>query len=884
MPDQPENGAAASVNNLPLFAANERIAKINVADEIKNSFLDYSMSVIISRALPDARDGLKPSQRRLLYAMFNDLSLLPNRKHLKCARIVGETMGKYHPHGDQAIYPTLVHMAQPWAMRDILVDGQGNFGSVEDDPPAAMRYTEARLTHLGAILMEDLDRDTVDFVPSYDEENQEPTVLPAAFPNLLVNGGTGIAVGMATNMAPHNLGEVIDAICAQIDHPEITIPQLMKHIKGPDFPTGCMICGLDGIKDYFTTGRGTVRIRGKAGIEQLKGGREQIVITEIPYNVNRAELVSRIAELVNEGEIKEFKDISAVRDESDENTRVVVELKRDAIAKVVINNLYRHTSLETTFSINALAIDHGRPKTLNLKEQINCYIEHRREVILRRTRYELRKAEERAEILEGYLIALANLDEFIRIIRNSANRDEARVKLMAFDFTRAQVERLGILIRSEARLVNGRYSFSEVQANAILDLRLYQLTGLEREKVKGEYDELLSRIKDLLDILAKESRVFSIIKAELRVIKQKHATPRLTELVADEGDIAIEDLIANEGVIITITHNGLIKRTNISAFRAQRRGGRGVVGMTTREVSAVEGEAADFIEHLFSASTHDYLMFFTNTGRVYVERVHEIPDMGRNAKGRSIANLLELQSGEKIAALIRIEARYGANKEDLTWKDGGYLFFATQKGTVKKTPLEDFGNVRKGGIIAISIEPGDTLINVKLTNGHNEVVLITREGMSIRFSEEDVRSMGRPAAGVRGIDLEKTDQVVASALVVSDATLLVAGENGLAKRTIFDEYRLQGRGGKGIITMKVTDRTGPVVGALTVRDEDQIMCITTGGQMVRTGVKDIRETGRNAMGVKLINLEENDRLQAIAPVISEEKEEGGEASQPEALL
>jgi DNA gyrase subunit A len=862
-PEEPKTAGAT-----PLFAPNEKVEKINVADEIKNSFLDYSMSVIISRALPDVRDGLKPSQRRILYAM-HDLSLFPNRQHRKCAKICGDTSGNYHPHGEAVIYPTLVHMAQPWAIRERLVDGQGNFGSVEGDPPAAMRYTEARMTHLGAALMDDMEQETVDFVPNYDETSREPVVFPAAFPNLIVNGGTGIAVGMATNIPPHNLGEVIDGITAQIDNPAITIRELAKFIKGPDFPTGATICGREGIIQYFETGRGSVKVRGKMGVEQLKGGREQIIITEIPYNVNRAVLVERIAELVNE---KILTDITAVRDESDENTRVVIELKRDAIAKVVINNLYQHTSLESSFAANVLAIDHGRPKVLNLKEMIQCYIEHRREVVLRRTRFQLRKAEERAEILEGYLLALAHLDDFIRIIRSSANRDEAKVKLMAYEFTRPTVESLGILIRSEARLENGRYVFSEVQINAILDLRLYQLTGMERDKVKNEYDELLKKIEDLLDILAKEARVFSIIKTELQTIKEKHANPRLTDIVADEGEIAIEDLIANEGVIITITHNGLIKRTNVSSYRSQRRGGKGVIGMATREG---EGDDADFVEHLFTASTHDYLMFFTNTGRVYVERVHEIPDMGRAAKGRSIANLLELQAGEKIAALIRVPAKTD-NKEDKTWEQENYLFFATQKGTVKKTALSDFANVRKGGIIAIGIEPGDALIEVKLTSGNDEVVLITREGMSIRFSEEDVRSMGRPAGGVRGISLEPTDSVVALAVLVQDATLLVAGENGIGKRTGFGEYRVQSRGGKGIITMKTNDKTGGVVGALTVRDSDEIMLITVGGQMVRIAVSGIREAGRNTQGVKLINLDQADKLQAIAPVISESDEDPAE--------
>lgn len=876
MPETPDpNGPSSpSSEDTPLFAANEKVAKVNVAEEIKNSFLDYSMSVIISRALPDARDGLKPSQRRLLFAMFNDLNLLPTRKHLKCARIVGETMGKYHPHGDQAIYPTLVHMAQPWAMRETLVDGQGNFGSVEADPPAAMRYTEARLTHLGAILMEDMDKATVDFVPTYDEEHEEPVVLPAAFPNLLVNGGTGIAVGMATNMPPHNLGEIIDGVCAQIDQPDITNPELMKFIKGPDFPTGCTICGVEGIKQYFETGRGSLKVRGKVGLEELKGGREQIVVTEIPYGVNRAVLVERIAELVNE-KTPGLTDITAVRDESDENTRVVIEVKRDAVPKVVINNLFKFTQLETSFAVNMLAIDRGRPKTLSLRELINCYIEHRREVVLRRTRFDLKKAEERAEVLEGLLITLGNLDEFIRIIRTSANREEAKVKLLAFDFTRVTVEHFGVQIRNEARLVSGLYSLSEAQVNAILDMRLYQLTGLERNKIRAEYAEVLAKIKDLMDILAREERVMAIIKSELRQIKEKYATPRRTEIVPDEGEIAIEDLIANEGVIITITHNGLIKRTNVSSYRSQRRGGKGVIGMTTRE-GVTEGEPEDFIEHLFTAGTHDYLMFFTNTGRAYVERVHEIPDMGRAAKGRSIANLLELQAGEKIAALIRIASKSGPNKEDVTWEQPGFLFFATQRGTVKKTALAEFANVRKGGKIAIGIDPGDTLIDVKLTSGHDEVVLITREGQSIRFSEEDVRSMGRPASGVRGIHLESTDAVVALAVVVPNATLLVAGENGIGKRTDFQEYRLQSRGGKGVITMRTTDRTGPVVGALTVADDDELMLITEGGQMVRIAVKDIRECGRVTQGVKLIELAEGDKLQAIAPVISEDKEDQGE--------
>ena len=853
-----------------MYTLNEKVEPINVAEEMSKSFLDYSMSVIISRALPDARDGLKPSQRRILYAM-HDLSLFPNRQHRKCAKICGDTSGNYHPHGEAVIYPTLVHMAQSWAMRDCLVDGQGNFGSVEGDPPAAMRYTEAKMTHLGAALMDDMDKDTVDFVPNYDETRTEPTVLPAAFPNLLVNGGTGIAVGMATNMPPHNLGEVIEGICAQIDNPDITVEQLRQFVKGPDFPTGCTICGTAGVKSYTETGRGSMKVRGKAGVEEIKSGREQIVITEIPYNVNRATLVARIAELVNE---KVLTEISAIRDESDENTRVVIELKRDGNPKVVINNLYKHTSLESSFAVTMLAIDHGRPKLLSLKDANVAYIEHRREVVLRRTRFELRKAEDRAETLEGYLLALANMDDFIRIIRGSSNRDEAKVQLLAYEFSQKNVEKLGILIRSEARLENGIYRFSETQVNAILDLRLYQLTGLERDKIEAEYKALIEKIKDLLDILARESRVLQIIKDELRTIKEKYGTPRLTQIVPDEGEISLEDLISNEGTIITITHKGFIKRTAVSAYRAQRRGGKGVKGMITREGSTEE-EEDDFVEHLFTATTHDYLMFFTQTGRCYIERVYEIPEMGRAAKGRSIANLLELRSEEQIAATIRIQAKSsgtGPAAIDNTWDNELHIVFVTQSGIVKKSNLADFQNIRKGGIIAIKIEDGDRLIDANLTSGQNEVVLITKNGMSLRFHEEELRDQGRDTVGVWGIRPEKKDLVVGMALVSADAQLLVAGENGIGKRTPFDDYRVQSRGGKGIITMKTGDKTGDVVGALTVTDKDELMLITNKGQMVRTRVREIRETSRNTMGVKLIDLHSGEKLQGIAPVVADEEE------------
>ena len=848
------------------------VEKINVADEIKNSFLDYSMSVIISRALPDVRDGLKPSQRRILYAM-NDLGVGPSKKHIKCAKIVGETMGNYHPHGDQAIYPTLVHMAQPWAMRDTLVEGQGNFGSVEGDPPASMRYTEARMTHLGSVLMDDMEKDTVDFVPNYDDSTVEPSVFPSSFPNLLVNGGTGIAVGMATNIPPHNLGEVIDGICAQIDQPSITIPELMEYIKGPDFPSGCQVCGLDPIRQYFHTGRGSLRIRGRMEVETTSTGKEQIIITEIPFNVNRAVLEERIAQLVNE---KILTEISGLRNESDENTRLVIELKRDAIPKVVINNLYKHTQLETTFSVNMLAIDHQRPKTLNIKEIINCYIEHRREVVLRRTSFELRKAETRAEILEGYLIALANLDDFIRIIRDSANREEAKQKLMAYAFDQKTVEQFGILIRSQARLEEGRYVFSEAQVNAILELRLYQLTGMETDKVKKEYGELLETIKDLMDILAREIRVLTIIKEELQRIREKYATPRRSELIPFHGNMLIEDLIANEPVIITLSHNGLIKRTQLNEYRSQRRGGKGVIGMGMRSKAVVDGKDKDFVEHLFSASTHDYLMFFTNTGRVYVERVHELPELSRTSQGRNIANVLELQPDEKVAALIRVESVMNENKKDITWEQPGFLIFATQNGTVKKTELAAFKNYRKGGIKAINILEEDRLIEVKRTSGEDDVVLISHQGKSIRFNESDARSMGRATSGVRGINLVDTDRVVALSIVEEGATLLVASENGIGKRTTFEEYRQQSRGGKGIITMRTGEKTGGIIGALSVHEHDEIMLITVGGQMIRIAVDGIREAGRSTMGVKLVDTKGKDKLQAIAPVINEDQEEEGE--------
>jgi len=837
----------------------ESIKPINVAEELSSSFLEYSMSVIISRALPDVRDGLKPSQRRVLYAM-RQLGVTPGKPHVKCARIVGETMGNFHPHGDSSIYSTLVNMGQPWSMRDMLVDGQGNFGSVEGDGAASMRYTEARLHHLGMAMMEDLDKDTVDFQPNYDGSQNEPTVLPSAFPNFLVNGGTGIAVGMATNLAPHNLGEVIDGICAQIDKPDISLPELMQYIKGPDFPVACEIRGIRGIEEYFRTGRGSMRLRGKVEIEENENGRSIITIREVPYGVNRATLQERIAALVNE---KILTGISGMRDLSDAETRIEIELKRDARPQVVVNQLFKLTALETSFSVNMLAIHQNRPKQLSLKEAIDAYIEHRREVIIRRTRYLLGKAEERAELLEAFLLALGHLDDFIKIIRDSKNRDEARERLAAYQFPLATAEALGILIRSQAAIQGVNYVFSERQVNAILELRLYQLTGMERDKVKGEYDSILIDIKDLMDILAREERVLTIIKDELRVIKDKHATPRKCPILAEAGEVAMEDLIANDAMIVTLSHRGYVKRTPASEYRLQGRGGKGLKGMETRATG--KDEPNDFIEHLFSVQAHDYVMFFTNTGRVYVERVYELPEGTRTSMGRSIRNVLNLKPEEKIAALLRLERTVDEDGNDVTFReDAGFVFFATRSGKVKKTALNDFRNYRKDGIIAINLEENNELIGVRLTCGSNEIVLVTHEGLSLRFHEDDTRSLGRDTAGVMGIRPVEGDFVVGLALVTQGSTLLVASENGLGKRTDFEEYRTQARGGKGIITMKVTDRTGPVVGAVTVTNADELMLMTSTGQSIRIRVAEIRETGRNAMGVKLLTLKEGEKLQDIS--------------------
>jgi len=848
--------------------SDDSIKPIDVSEELSKSFLDYSMSVIVSRALPDARDGLKPSQRRILFAM-HDLGLAPNKAHRKCAKICGDTSGNYHPHGEAVIYPTLVNMAQDWSMREILVDGQGNFGSPEADPPAAMRYTEAKLTHLGLAMMADIDKATVDFVPNYDETRTEPVVFPSAIPNLLVNGGTGIAVGMATNIPPHNLGEVVDAIHAQIDNPEITLPELMTHIKGPDFPVPCEIRGLRGIESYFEGGRGSVKMRGKMEISEKDSGVSIITITEVPYGVNRAVLQQRIAELVNQ---KLLLGISGMRDLTDEQTRIEITLKRDARAQVIVNQLYKMTSMETSFSVNMLAIHERRPKLLSLKDALDCYIEHRREVVIRRTRFLLKKAEDRAENLEAFLLALAHLDDFIRMIRESKNRDEARQALKAYDFSRETAESLGVLIRDQPSLQGDRYVFTDRQVDAILELRLYQLTAMERDKVKADYDGVIAEIKDLMDILAREDRVLGIIKDELSAIKEKYGTPRKCEILPDEGEIAIEDLIANDPMIVTLSHRGYVKRTLASEFRVQGRGGKGLRGMETRTANEDED---DFVEHLFSASAHDYLMFFTNTGRVYVERVYEVPEGSRISKGRSIRNLLNLQPEEKIAAVLRLEYTVDDEEgDDITFReDAGFVLFATRTGKIKKTALNDFRNFRRDGIIAIKLDEGNELIDVKLTSGSDEAVLVTRKGLSLRFKEEQARSMGRATAGVRGIRPVTGDYVVGLALVSDDYTLLVASEKGLGKRSSFGDYRSQTRGGKGIITMKVTEKTGEVVGALAVGPEDHLMLMTSGGQSIRIRAATVRETGRNAQGVKLLTLKEGELLQDIARVVPDDEDE-----------
>lgn len=807
-----------------MYTENEKLVPTNITQVMERAYIDYSMSVIISRALPDARDGLKPVQRRILYAMIRQ-GMLHNRPFHKCAKVVGEVIGNYHPHGDQSVYDTLVRMAQHWVMRSPLIDPQGNFGSVDGDPPAAYRYTESRLTALAEEMLRNLDEDTVDFQPNYNEEMSEPSVLPAGLPNLLMNGSTGIAVGMTTNIPPHNLGELIEGACTLIDNPHTSIDDLMKIIQGPDFPTGGAILGRDGTEKYMRTGRGIVRMRGTIHTEEIKNGKEQLVITELPYSVNRANLVTKIADLVRD---KVIDGISDLRDESDENSRIVIELKRGEIPRVIVNKLFKHTALESSFGVILLALVDRRPKEMNIKELLEVYIEHRREVVRRRSEFRKAKAESRAHILEGLKIALDNLDDFVRIIRASQNREEARTRLIE------------------------KYPLSERQANAILDMRLYQLTGLERGKIEAEYLELMKIIAELREILENESRLLAVIKEELSELKTKYETPRKTQFLAAEGEFRMEDLIANEGCIITVSHKGFVKRTAVSSYRSQKRGGKGVIGTGSYE--------EDFTGHLFTASTHDYMMFFMNNGRVYVEKVYDIPEGSRISKGRSLKNVLEMQEGERLAAMIPVQ----------DFDPEKHLVMATGKGIVKKTNLSDYKNFRKGGIIGIRIDEGDDLIGVKLTGGENELVMLTRKGMSIRFSEDVLRDQGRATRGVKGIRLKgEGDGVLTMEVVNPDETLLIAGKNGQGKRTDFDQYRLQNRGGSGIIAI----RTDGVAGALSVAEKDEIMLLTHKGQAVRTRVSDVRVIGRTTQGVRLINLAKGDHLIGMSKVVEVDEEE-----------
>ena len=808
---------------------NPQIDFINIEDEMRRAYIDYSMSVIVGRALPDARDGLKPSNRRILYAMGQG-GWIHNRSYVKCARVVGEVIGKYHPHGDQAVYDTMVRMAQDFSLRETLIDGQGNFGSIDGDPPAAYRYTECRLNRLAEEMLADIEKHTVDMQPNFDEKEQEPTVLPARFPNLLVNGSTGIAVGMATNMPPHNLGEIIDGITHLIDHPQADIAELMQFVKGPDFPTGGVVRGVAPIRSMYETGRGLIRVRGVADIEEHDSGKDVILIREIPYAVNKASLIEKMAQLVNE---KKLDGISDIRDESAKGAiRIVIELKRGAIPNVVLNNLYKQTQLATTFGAIMLAIDHGRPRIMNLKELMVCFLDHRFEVITRRTQFELEKAEARAHILEGLLIALAELDEVVRVIRAARNRDEARGQLIA------------------------RFGLSALQANAILDMRLYQLTGLEREKIEAEYAEVQERIDYLRDLLSEDRKVFQVIRDDLAEIRKTYVSDRRTQIIAAEGELNIEDLLADTGWIITITHSGYIKRVPVETYRQQRRGGKGVQGMNTKE--------KDYVEHVFTASTHDTLLFFTAGGRIHWKKVYEIPEGARTARGKALVNFLEIGSDEKIADILRVRE----------FSEDEYVVMATAKGVVKKTRLSSFRNVRAIGIIAINVDEGDRLIGVKLTDGSNELMLTTRQGMSIRFEESQLRCLARATRGVRGITLgRENDEVVNLCVVDHEGTLLTITENGYGKRTRFSDYRFQGRGGKGVITIRTSTRNGMVVSAQSVREEDAAVMITQAGQMIRLPVNDIRVIGRSTQGVRLFDIREDDRL-ISATIVSPDEQDG----------
>jgi len=810
--------------------AGEKLIPINIVDEMKSSYIDYSMSVIVSRALPDVRDGLKPVHRRVLYGMY-DLGVFSNKKHLKSARIVGDVLGKYHPHGDISVYDAMVRMAQPWSLRYPMVDGQGNFGSMDGDPPAAMRYTEARLKKISDEILSDLDKETVDFQNNFDDTTKEPTVLPTRIPTLLVNGSSGIAVGMATNMAPHNLSESIDAICAYIDNRDITIDELMKHIIAPDFPTGGIIYGYDGVRDAFHTGRGRVVLRGKVKFEEI-GNRNAIVVTEVPYQVNKADMIERTAELVKEDKIP---GIYEIRDESDrEGLRVVYELKNDAIPNVVLNLLYKYTALQTSFSINNIALVGGRPQQLNLKDIIYNFVEHRHDVVTRRTEYELKKAKERAHILEGYMKVIATqdtLDKAIAIIRHSANPQAAKEGLIA------------------------EFELSEIQAQAILDLRLARLTGMELDKIRDEYEEIMKIIADLEDILSNEGRRFEIIKNELLEIKEKYGDERKSEIDYSGGEMSIEDIIPNEQVVLTISHAGYIKRTLLSEYKVQSRGGVGNKAATTRD--------EDFLEYIVSATNHQYMMFFTEKGKCYWLRVFEIPEGSKTAKGRAVQNLINIEPDDKIKAYIRTN-----DLKDADYVNSMYVVMVTKNGVIKKTSLEAYSRPRVNGVNAIEIREDDQLLEARLTTGESEIMIATKNGKCIRFPEEKVRAVGRTSIGVRGITLEDNDEVIGMIIAndLEKESVLVVSEKGYGKRTAVEDYRVTNRGGKGVITLNITEKTGKLIAIQNVTDEDGLMIINKSGVAIRMAVEELRVMGRNTQGVKLINLKGSDEIAAVAKV------------------
>jgi DNA gyrase subunit A len=820
------------------MAEGEKIVQINIADEMKSAYIDYSMSVIVSRALPDARDGLKPVHRRVLYGML-DLGVLSNRAYKKSARIVGEVLGKYHPHGDSSVYDTMVRMAQSWSLRYPMVDGQGNFGSIDGDNPAAMRYTEARLRKIAEEMLGDLEKETVDFRPNFDESLQEPIVLPAKLPCLLVNGASGIAVGMATNMPPHNLSEVVDGTIAYIQDNDITVEGLMEHVKAPDFPTGGIIHGVEGVNEAFHTGRGRVVVRGRARIEETKSGREVIIVEEIPYMVNKADMVRKTAELVNE---KRIEGISEIRDESDrKGMRVVYEIKRDAMATVVLNKLYKYTALQSSFSVNNICLVHGRPQLLNLKSLISNFVEHRHDVVTRRTQYDLRKAQERAHILQGLIIALENLDEVIKLIRASGTPEDARNGLML------------------------RFELSELQARAILDMRLQKLTGLERDKLRAEFDELMAAIKDLEDILARFERRMEIITNELLDIKERFGDERRSDIEFSSADVSMEDLIADEQVVISISHAGYIKRTRLSDYRSQSRGGVGSKGATTRD--------EDFVEHIFTATNHNYLLIFTAKGRCFWMRIYEVPEGSKVSKGRAIQNLIQIESDDKVLAYIPV-----LDLKDSEYVNNNYVVLSTRKGLIKKTALSAYSRPRTNGINAITIRENDELLTAKLTNGDNEIIIGLKSGKAIRFHESTARPVGRTAMGVKGVTLgSPTDEVIGMVCVRgSDSEILVVSEKGFGKRSAVADYRITNRGGKGVKTINITEKTGNLINILNVTDEDDLMIINKSGITIRTGVELLRVMGRATQGVKLISLRGNDEIASICRVPKSEDEDEDE--------